>query len=153
MSSMMRHLAATAVALAAAGTAALIATGPAAAATYPYDGQGPAASGCANTQRVVQSAPFKDGSTTYGYLKLVYSTACATTWAEVDSKYPYQPSVAYAGSATIHRTQDGKEYSCTIPAGKKTCHTAMVNDNGLTSYAIGDLDDGLVWPTLRTAAY
>jgi len=150
---MMRHLAATAVALVAAGTAALAAAGPASAANYPYDGQGPAATGCANTQHVVQSAPFTNSSGAYGYLKLVYSTACATTWAEVDSDFPYVPSERGAGSATIHRTQDGKEYSCTIPSGKTTCHTAMVYDNGLTSYAVGDLDDGFTWRTLRTAAY
>ena len=42
-----------------------------------------------------------------------------------------------SGEAVVQRDSDEKSYACTVPRGSRTCTTPMINDAGVTSYAMG----------------
>lgn len=130
-------------------TAGLVSASPVSAATY--DGQtAGVGNSCDRSAVTVRQADIG----TLGWVELRYSTTCLTTWARVYSYNGYQPSVAYDASAVIHRNSDGRQYSCAFSyAGQTYCYTPMVNDNGVTSYAWGEIDSGMYWYEGQTTSY
>lgn len=128
-----------------------LAAAPVPASAAAYDGTDPVATGCLGSARTVGSANL-GGAT----LELRYSAGCRTTWARVT----LQPSAprcvrgdAYCGSALIVRNRDGRQFSCEIPTGGRSCYTRQVNDAGATSYAYGCWDDGIRFHCARTGNY
>ncbi|WP_405816654.1 YjfA family protein [Streptomyces sp. NBC_01390] len=100
-----------------------------------YDNQDPIASGCANTAITARSTAIYVGSTRVGTIELRYSTACRTVWGRVLSTGPY-------GTAKVSRTSDWEWNDCASLSwnsslGQYTCYTAMLNDAGVESYAMG----------------
>jgi hypothetical protein len=110
-----------------------------------YDGQSAFATGCANSGEIVRSADIYGAGGGYlGSVYLWYSTACATTWGEIYSANAYDPSNAWGSEVTLYRNSDGaSEYNMFSFSGQHAAYTLMLNDNGVTSYATGDIDDGI----------
>ena len=128
---------------------------------YPgHDGKDPIKAGCAGDARTVRSAAILTNRTRkeVGLIELRYSRACRSAWARITNFYTYVPGDAHQAHGYVHRNQDGKEYTCSPPAGRhKSCYTRMVNDAGFTSYARGEIDtyptDGYQGAKGRTGSY
>lgn len=132
-------------------TFGLVSTQAPIASAAAYDGQLP---GVGNTCDASASTVRQADIGTLGWIELRYSSVCRTAWARVYSYNGYQPSVAFSSTAKVHRNSDGLQYSCTFTtAGQHSCYTKMVNDSGVTSYAWGEIDNGLTWITGQTTSY
>jgi hypothetical protein len=141
-------------ALTASAALTVLSTGTAHAAAY--DNTDPASTGCANTAKTVASAPIYDvsGSSEIGYIELRYSTGCQTIWARVTTFGGYVPGDHGIATATIHRNSDGAELSATFSyAGQTSVYSNQLNDSGVTSYAYGEIDDGVAFDHARTTSY
>jgi hypothetical protein len=120
--------------------AALISLGltPVQASAAAYDGTDPTSTGCGNTavtEKQVNVGPYG------AYVQLRYSTACRTTWAKLFNGNAGSPGDCAASYAIIHRNSDGREYKAVWGSGDSgSIHTLQLNDAGVTSYAIGDVD-------------
>jgi len=127
----------TVLGLAAAGTA--IATPANAAGCYgsSCEGKDPAAY-CQSDAITPSNGAIWLGS---AYVELRYSPSCRAAWARI-SQADWVPQDQHAPTVTVHRTSDGKEYSCAVAAGATGCYTKMVNDIGVKSYAKGFYDGG-----------
>ncbi|MEU0675831.1 DUF2690 domain-containing protein [Streptomyces sp. NPDC006172] len=85
------------------------------------------------------------------YVELRYSPSCRAAWARI-SRASYGNG-QFTPFATVHRNSDGKEYTCSVPAGGSSCYTRMVNDVNVTSYAKGEWDSGARTYQGRTSSY
>lgn len=134
--------------------AGLTVAGTTTASAASVDGSDPQATGCANTAKTVSSAAIYDsGHTEIGYVELRYSTGCRTTWARVTSLIGYNSDRGIS-ETTITRNSDGRSYTKTFSAyGQTSVYTPQVNDAGVTSYAYGEIDDGIHFDSARTASY
>ena len=122
----------------------------------PYDGTDPVATGCSNTARVARSAPLRNTytGTARGTVYLMYSSACRTVWAKMDTGQPgCIPAADYCGSATVHRNSDGAEITCYTPRGRSSCSTRQLNDANVTSYAEAEYTAGSWNYYGKTASY
>lgn len=154
MKRILRRYAGVAGALAVSTALTALGTGTAQAAAY--DNTDPASTGCANTAQTVASAAIYDssGTTELGYIELRYSTACQTIWARVTTFNGYVPGDRGAADATIHRNSDAAELTASFSyAGQTSVYTNQLNDSGVTSFAIGDIDDGVNFNYARTSSY
>ena len=89
-------------------------------------------------------------------LELRYSGRCTTAWARITINHDTcKPADRDCARAEIVRNSDGQRYDCATEqsADLKTCHTAQVNDNGVTSYAEGWMDRSAVVYHGRTGSY
>jgi hypothetical protein len=111
----------------------------AAAANFPHDGHRAYEDGCRADQQVIYHTLIKNGSTSVGYVDLVYSVACHTAWAHVHGTRVVS-NQTWVPHGLIHRNYDGKQFGCTAGEGTQDCYTAMVYDKGMTSYAKGTID-------------
>jgi hypothetical protein len=131
------------------------------ASAYPgHDGKDPIRAGCAGDARTVRAGAIRTHRTRkeVGLIELRYSPRCRSAWARITNYYRYVPGDAHQGHGTVHRNRDGREYTCSPPAGRrKSCYTRMVNDAGLTAYAKGEIDtyptDGYQGASGRTGSY
>ncbi|MFJ8477158.1 DUF2690 domain-containing protein [Kitasatospora sp. NPDC094011] len=104
------------------------------------DGQDPISSGCAADAITARSVPLNaDGIGQVGTLELRYSPSCRTVWARVYSR---------GGNlwANVVRQKDNQREGCNSSswdsgAGQYYCYTAMVDDAGYKSYAVGNATD------------
>jgi hypothetical protein len=154
MKRVLRRGAGALTALTASTALTVLGTGTAHAAAY--DNTDPASTGCANTAETVASAAIYDSSGTakLGYIELRYSTACQTVWARVTTYGGYVPGDHGAADATIHRNSDGAELTASFSyAGQTSVYTNQLNDAGVTSYAYGDIDDGVNFDSAATSSY
>jgi hypothetical protein len=128
-------------------------TGTAAAAAY--DGTDPISTGCASSAITARSAYGSSGGANQLFVELRYSTRCATTWARITTLN--MPACIgntdFCGDVTVHRNSDGLEYSCATPSGTHGCYTLQVNDNRVTSYAYGFVDNGATTTYATTGSY
>ncbi|HET8641569.1 MAG TPA: DUF2690 domain-containing protein [Pseudonocardiaceae bacterium] len=111
----------------------------------PYDNTDPGATGCANTGRVVRSAPMRNryNGDPQGTVYLFYSSGCRTVWAKMSTGAPgCVPGADWCGSATVHRNSDGYELRCYTPSGRSSCSTRQLNDANVTSFAEAQFDNG-----------
>jgi hypothetical protein len=153
MTSVRRRLAAALLSL--VGVAAMVLATPSSASAAPYDGTDPDATGCSADAITAKSHYIDYNGRRYGQIQLRYSPTCKTAWGRIVSMLPTGcvPGDKNCGDAIIHRNSDGREYRCVIPSGARQCYTRQVNDNGVTSYAEGSLDDGVNWRSERTGSY
>jgi hypothetical protein len=122
----------------------------------PYDNTNPQTTGCANTARVAKSAPMRNSYTGEyrGTVYLMYSSACRTVWAKLDTASPgCQPGIDYCGRAIVHRNSDGRELICYTQPGRNSCSTYQLNDANVTSYAKAQYDSGPFSYYGKTASY
>ncbi|WP_043663205.1 DUF2690 domain-containing protein [Streptomyces xylophagus] len=131
----------TVLVLAAAGTA--IATPASAAGCYGSSCEGKDPAAYCQSDAITPS----NGAVWLGpaYVELRYSPSCRAAWARI-SHAPYVPQDQSTPWATVHRTSDGKEYTCSVPQGATGCYTKMVNDINVKSFAKGMYDGGAqIW--------
>ncbi|CAM5278310.1 MULTISPECIES: DUF2690 domain-containing protein [Streptomyces] len=114
------------------------------------DGKDPAAY-CQGDARTVDSFSLPSGSK-YRVVELRYSPSCEAIWSRM-SKGNYDVNNATAPHTKIIRNSDGRSYKCTVPTNGGTCHTKMVGDSGVTSYAYGWYDASVLVYTGRTGNY
>ncbi|MCP2257072.1 hypothetical protein LX15_000757 [Streptoalloteichus tenebrarius] len=60
---------------------------------------------------------------------------------------PCRPAGDHCALAVVHRNSDGREYRCETLRDQRGCYTPQLNNNGVTSYAVGLL------PTAPHTAY
>lgn len=136
---MIRSLARTVGSLVAALIMASTFTGMAQGANFPYDGDHAYQDGCRADQEVIYHRYIRDSAgNLYGYVDLMYSPSCITTWAHVHADFA---ALGDTVQGTIIRNYDGKEYSCYGYNGTSDCWTPMVYDQNMTSYAVGVIQD------------
>lgn len=112
------------------------------------NGSDPIQTGCANDAKTVRSDDYGYGD---AKLELRYSPSCRTAWARIT----LLSSDATKGYARITRDQDGVNYSCDIPPGKRSCYTLQVYDGGFTAHASGwyYMSEFDSWYELITGSY
>ncbi|MGW4065750.1 DUF2690 domain-containing protein [Amycolatopsis sp. NPDC004747] len=141
--------------LVAAAAAALTTAWTGTASAAAYDGTDPISTGCASSAITARSAYGPVSGTKQLLVELRYSTRCATTWARITTLN--MPACVgntdYCGYVTVHRNSDGLEYSCATPSGTHGCYTLQVNDNRVTSYAYGFVDNGATTSSATTGSY
>ena len=130
--------------------------GAASAQAATYDNVDPSSTSCANSASTVSSASIKTSSgQTLGQVELRYSSTCRTVWARV-SGGGYKAAEAAGPTGKIVRNSDGKVlYLTHCNSDHSSCYSNMLNDAGVTSYAVGYNDSsayGTVGP-VRTANY
>jgi hypothetical protein len=120
------------------------------------DGKSPETTGCATGAGSYETAALSGTDPTTGIpisglIELRYSPTCRTAWARIQVYDTYPTST----EAQIFRSSGGSE-SCYILSyssslGSYTCYTAMLYDGGVTSYAIGEVDNYLAYA--QTGSY
>ncbi|WP_051272182.1 DUF2690 domain-containing protein [Shimazuella kribbensis] len=138
------------------------------AATYPYDGKNPYATGCSSTEVTKYSKSFSYqytyGKYISGTVYLKFSTSCKTAWSyvKINSALPS----GYFIDGTVTRNTDGKFYRCedggngAILPGQTSCYSGMVYDldpntayASATIYKVDDWDGYVVYQSGKTASY
>jgi hypothetical protein len=134
------------------GLSLLAIASPASAAAY--DGTDPNSAGCASGAITARKAFDSIDAVDLIEVDLRYSPRCKTAWARITllGLGPC-PSGAPCGYVTVHRNSDGRQYSCSIPAGAHGCYSPQVNDNGVTSYATGFANTGGLSASATTSSY
>jgi hypothetical protein len=87
---------------------------------------------CANDAEVVEQVYIPGGGGEIGYIQLKYSPSCRAAWARVIT------NLDYGSSASVSNT-NGNYADCGGAEGAPGtgCNTAMINDGGTESLAIG----------------
>jgi hypothetical protein len=98
---------------------------------------------CTAGAEIIYSINIMSGSTVVGNIQLKYSPLCRVTWARVIS------NLGLGSSALIQSNSSPSLHaSCSGTGGAGTGYnTAMINDNGITSYAEGTVNLGTVGNT------
>jgi hypothetical protein len=101
------------------------------------NGQIAANTTCVNDAFVAESANITKNGTVVGIIELEYSPSCRATWARGIS------NLGHGGLVEVNSNSSSTpDENCPITGAAGTgCNTKMINDDTITSYAIGNIYD------------